>query len=434
MLLTAYGPVEEALVRRAGHSGVGYAVIVPDAEAALALYDRGVRVMVGDLDDPATYRAARAEHAVVVAATGSDVVNTNTTFTVREVSPTVPVMATVSSEASIDILQLAGADVVLQLGEMLGAAMAERAIAPVGRSHQVGEFAGLKIAEVAAAGTPLAGRTLADLKLRARLGLGIIGIWERGRFEVATAETTVTRNSVVLLAGTTDQLAAFDDEIAGTEQPGHGMVIIGGGRVGRAAGHAFDAAGIDFRIIEQRPERIRETATYVHGNAADLRVLEEAGIRDASAVVITTHDDDVNIYLAMYCRRLRPDVRVIARANVDRNVSTLYRAGADSVLSYASLGAGEIWNRVSDDDAYVVAEGLHVFRRPVPPGLVGQTLASSHLHQRTGCNVVAISHTGGTQANPPADSVLRAGDSLVMIGDVEAEARFTKLFPPRRIR
>ena len=49
-------------------------------------------------------------------------------------------------------------------------------------------------------------------------------------------------------------------------------------------------------------------------------------------MVITTHDDDVNVYLAIYCRRLRPDIAIVARANLDRNVSTLYRAGADAVL------------------------------------------------------------------------------------------------------
>jgi voltage-gated potassium channel len=76
-------------------------------------------------------------------------------------------------------------------------------------------------------------------------------------------------------------------------------------------------------------------------------VLERAGIDDASAVIITTHDDDMNVYLTIYCRRLRPDMRIIGRANLDRNVTTLYRAGADAVLSYASTGANAIWNAAS---------------------------------------------------------------------------------------
>lgn len=39
------------------------------------------------------------------------------------------------------------------------------------------------------------------------------------------------------------------------------------------------------------------------GNAADLDVLERAGLREAPTAVLTTRDDDSNMYLAIYCRR-----------------------------------------------------------------------------------------------------------------------------------
>ena len=37
--------------------------------------------------------------------------------------------------------------------------------------------------------------------------------------------------------------------------------------------------------------------TLVLGNAADLGVLTEAGIEETPSVIITTHDDDLNVYL-----------------------------------------------------------------------------------------------------------------------------------------
>jgi Trk K+ transport system NAD-binding subunit len=205
------------------------------------------------------------------------------------------------------------------------------------------------------------------------------------------------------------------------------VVIVGGGRVGRAAGRAFAAAGTPFTIIEQRPERVRDPERYVVGDAADLEILETAGVRTASGLLITTHDDDVNIYLAIYAQRLRPDLRIVARANLDRNVSTLYRAGADDVLSYASTGAAAIWNHFRGNDTLVVAEGLDVFRAPVPSGLVGSTLASSGLRSRTGCNVVALEVGGELVGNPAGDSVLGPGTRLILIGDDEAQERFAQL-------
>ena len=69
------------------------------------------------------------------------------------------------------------------------------------------------------------------------------------------------------------------------------------------------------------------------GDAADRDVRERAGLADADAILVTTHDDDVNVYLTRYCRGLRPDVRIVSRSRLDRNITTLYRAGADAVLS-----------------------------------------------------------------------------------------------------
>ena len=43
-------------------------------------------------------------------------------------------------------------------------------------------------------------------------------------------------------------------------------------------------------------------------------------------------------------------------------------------------------------DTVVVAEGLEVFRVPVPEGLVGRSLAQSALRDATGCTVIAVAH------------------------------------------
>lgn len=429
LVLTGLGPIEDALVRRADQLGVPYVLLAGDREETLRLHDRGYRVMVGHLDDPAVYRAARVESAAMVAATQTDTTNTNVTFTVREITQQVPIVATASSPASIDILELAGADAVLQLGELLGAEMAERALGPDGRTHVIGEFAGLQIAEASIAGTTLAGRTLGEVRLRGRLGIGIVGVWRRGAFEVATADTVLEPTTVLLMAGTPEQLAAYDESyaIAGSEHV-TSAIVIGGGRVGRAAGHAFAREGVRYRIVEQRADRIRDPDTYVAGDAADLAVLKEAGIDNAGTVVITTHDDDMNVYLAIYCRRLRPDITIVGRANLDRNVTTLYRAGADAVLSYASTGATAIWNHLHQNDTLLVAEGLNVFRRPVPPALAGRSLAEAHIRRDTGCNVVAVEIAGVMRGNPDATQPLPADGELILVGDANAEARFVERY------
>ena len=434
LILTETGPVEENLIDKADQAAVPYVILVEDVDEAGRLHDEGKTVMVGELDDPVTYRNARVDQAATVVATRNDQTNTNIAFTVREIAPKVEIVASANSPAAVDILEIAGADHVVQLGEVLGAAMAARALGIGGRTHAIGEFAGLKIAEAGVIGTDLVDHTLAESRLRERFGVGIIGVWDRGEFEVGHAETRLCDSSMLLLAATDGQLAAFDAAFATESQTNMHAVIIGGGRVGRAVGHAFAADGIDFAIVEQLPERERQGARYVIGDAADRSVLEEAGIDRAGAVLITTHDDNVNVYLTRYCRGLRPDVRIVSRSRQDRNVSTLYRAGADSVLSYAGTGSSVIWNHFRGDETLLVAQGLNVFRTPVPTELAGKTLAEAHLYRRTQCNVVAVELNGTIAGNPDPQTPLPEGGELVMVGTDTAEAKFSTVFPHARRR
>jgi voltage-gated potassium channel len=424
IVLTNLSEIEDTLIKRADRAKVPYVVVVPQLTEALALHDRGYRVMLGDLDDPDTYRAARVEHAALVASTRPDTTNSNIAFTVREFDQRVPIVVTASSSASVDILTLAGADRVLKLGYMLGDAMARRVLGS-SHSHVVGTVGDLLVAEASSAMAPFAGHALGEIDVRERCGVNVVGLWERGVFHVAHADLRVNPGAVVIMTGDQDQLACFDEMYGTSTDADAPVVIIGGGRVGRAAGQVLGKAGIDYTIVEKQVERVRSPDHYVTGDAAELEVLEEAGLREAGAVLVTTHEDDMNVYLTLYVRKLQPDIQVISRANLDRNVSTLHRAGADAVLSYASLGATEIWNELGPDDSLVVAEGLDVFRVPVPAWLAGRTLAESELRTTTGCNVLGVVPQGGERAEPVHPGLpLPAGASLVMIGDLDAQERF----------
>ena len=425
VLLTGYGAIDQALIQRLKQFGTDYCVIVGETAEALALYDKGVRVMVGPHDDPETYRRAGAERAALLVALVSDTANTNIAMTAREAAPDLPVVASAKEAASVDILELAGCHPVLQLDALLGRTMARRVSARTGRSHVVGEIGELRIAEAAAVGTPLVGHTLRDLGLREKFNVTVAGVWERGRYRLGGPDTVVGPDAVLLLAGTREQIDAFDRAFAHANPEPAFAVILGGGRVGRAAAPVLREQGIDYRIVEKVPERVAADAAHsVTGDAADLDVLKRAGIDHASAVLVTTHEDDMNVYLTLYCRRLRPDLLVLSRATLERNVLTLHRAGADYVLSYAAMGANVIVNCLRDSSLILLAEGLDVATVPLPAALVGKTLTESRIRIDTGVNVLAIRQDGVMTINPDANLPMPAGSELVLMGDREAEERF----------
>ena len=430
VVLTNYGPVDVALVKKLQQYKYPYVVLVPELTEALRLHDQGVKVMVGDLDDPETYQKVRFDRAALLVTTLHDTLNTNIAFTAREVSAETPVVATALEAASVDILELAGCNRVLQLAEMLGRSFARRLIGRDAKAHVIGEFGELLIAEASAANTPLVGRTLQEIRLRDHANVNVVGVWERGRFQPAGPDTQITSHTVLVLAGTRAQLDDYDALFCiyhATEEP---VLIIGGGRVGRATARDLAEQGVDYRIVEKLPDRIRGEK-YIQGDAADLEILERAGIRNAPAAAVTTHDDDMNVYLTLYCRRLRPGMQILSRATLDRNVSTLHRAGADFVMSYASTGANAIFNLLQRGDVLLLAEGLDAFEIDVPEPLAGKTLAESAIRQETGCSVIAIDNGEGLKVNPDPRAMLGHGARMIVIAGAESEDRFLARYAPR---
>lgn len=431
VVLTRLDPVTDALIDRLRAADVPYVLVTEDVERAVDLRDDGYRVVVGDLDDPGTYRRVRADQAALIFTSQPDETNTNVVSTWREVAGDALVVATAKSEDAVDILQLVGADLVLQPEVLLGRAFARRILAPTARSTVVATFDDLVVAEASAAGNELAGRSLRDLQLRERFGLSVVGVWERGELRLPHPGLVIEESSILVLVGTEDELARYDEaaEAGGPSSTPEGpVVILGGGRVGRACATALREAGFRTCIVERRPERVRDDGDYVVGDAADRDVLHRAGMDDAPAVVITTHDDDTNIYLTLYCRRLRPDVEILGRANSDRNVTTLHRAGADLVLSYASTGATEVWNALRGESTLLLAEGLVLFRVPVPRRLAGRRLGDVDVRAETGCTVVGIAGDGRTRTDLDAGTVIPEDAQLVLVGDDDAEEEFLRRY------
>lgn len=428
VLLTHHDTVSSTLIRELGEYRIPYFLLVPNLSEALRLHDQGLKVVVGDLDNPNVYRRLRVERATMVATTASDPVNTHVAFTVRELTETVPIVATADDPASADILELAGCSCVLQVADLLGQALARRTHGSDARAHVVGGYGDLQIAEATVTGTPMVGKTLEQIGLGRDLGLNVVGVWERGFFDTARPESIVHASTVLVLAGTRRQLERFDERYRTYRASEAPTLIIGGGRVGRAAARTLAERRLDYRIVDQDPDLVSDSEEFVLGNAAELEVLKKAGIDDAPTVIITTHDDDINVYLTIYCRRLRPDIQIISRVALSRNISALHRAGADFVMSYASLGANAIFKFLERGDNLMVTEGLDILKIKMPRSLAGKTMTEAAIRRRTGCTVVALEIDGKTEVSFDPNEPLPADAEIILIGSAEGQSRFLKTF------
>ncbi len=435
VLLTHYDPITQALINKLDRYHYSYYLITPDLAHAQQLYDQGINVVVGDLDNPETYKKMQIEQAALVAATDTDPINTHVAFTVRDLNPTVPIIARADDPDSVDILELAGCDHVLQLDKMLGSSLARRTQSGDTAAHVIGQYEDLFIAETTAAHTPLVGKTLEEIGLRRELGLTAVGVWERGIFQSALPDTRIGPHTVLVMTGTQSQLDRFNELFCIYKVSNAPVVIIGGGGVGMEVARTLVEQGIDYRIVEKDPEQAQRLDNCIVGNAADFEVLKRAEIMNALTVIITTHDDDINVYLTVYCRRLNPEIQIISRVTQERNIATLHRAGADFVMSYASMGADAIFNFLKRSDTLTVAESLSVFsedisvfRMKMPSSLVGKTIANSAIRKNTGCTVIAVNDNHEMQLNPDPNEPLPGAAEILLIGSSEGEKQFLDMY------
>lgn len=435
VLLTNYGSLEEAFVERLKRLKIPYAIIVEDVNEAYKLTDMGFRVAVGNLRLPQTYEAVQIRQAALVCVTSSsDPINTNIVFVVRQVSENVPIVSLSNVAESGDILKLAGSTEVFDIGDLVGKSLARSSSNEGSGAHVMGKIEDLRIVEALASGTDLVGKTLKEAALGQKMQVTVIGVWERGKFDLAGPDTRIVENSILVMAMSDEQLNAYNSTFSTSESKGYGVLILGAGNVGVAAARYLREKGTPFTIIDkdEPPPRIaREfSQNIVIGDAADYSFLKSTIFFDASAVLVTTHNDEINIFLTLYFRKLRPDIQLLARANNESNVASLHRAGADFVLSTATTAATLLFNHLAQGHIYTMVEGLYAIQIKIPKKMVGKTLVNLQFRAITGCSIIAMLVDGRCIINPSPFDPLPDNAEIIMVLTPDAEAKFFKHFVP----
>lgn len=433
VLIAGINPISLNLAATLSRYDMPVYLLCGDMATARELIASGHRVLLGDHDDKETYRKVQAHKAACLVVMDTDIRSANIVFSAHEAAPDLPIVAGVETLEGRDILRMAGCTRCFHFYSLLGEALARRVITPSQRVSVLGHFGRLAIAEAPVMRTPLAGQTLVQSGLRQDTGVSAVGVWERGVFTLPRPDTKFGRSTVLMVAGTEEQMEAFNrllsstDKTEDTRQPP--ILIIGGGRVGVAVARSLMRRGTNVLIVDRNPAMDKGSIPFICGEASDLGLMEKAGIRNTPSIIVTTHDDDANIYLTIYCRRIRPDVQIICRASLDKNVNGLHLAGADLVLSLASLVSSTVINLLSPNRVLMLNERLAVFRTLVQENLAGKTLAGSGIRNKTHCSVLAVHSPDGTSCiNPPAGHELKLGDTVYLIGDTASQNLFKEHF------
>jgi len=435
VIICEYDEIAVSLIHRLDELGIPYFVIEPDADRATQLHGDGVSVVMNLPEFDSTYRALKVERARLVLANRSDPSNTNITLTVRELAPDVPIVALAAHQDSVDLLTLSGATHTLPLKRQLGQHLASRVTVGTRQAHRIGRFEDLSIAEFPINGTKLPGKTVRDTRLRELTGLSIVAVWEGGQLEPAHPDTRLSEHSVPVIVGTEEQLTELDSFFTIYQANENPVLVIGGGTVGCASAAALRERDARVTILDSDPEledQLENAADrVVIGDGANLESIMNAGLLHAPSVLLTTNSDAINIFLAVYCRKLNPSAHIVSRITHEWNLAAIRRAGADFALSHIAVAVKTIVSLIEQRELVIIGEGAELFIEPVPAAIAGKNLIDSQIGAKTGLNVIAVRQNGRSITNPPATDALPANGTLVMIGSSDQHRSFLKRYEKR---
>ena len=115
------------------------------------------------------------------------------------------------------------------------------------------------------------------------------------------------------------------------------IIVCGFGRVGQEAARLFKKDHQHFVIIDNNSDNVliakKKGYLVIHDDASSNSVLIRAGIkRGATAVLCTTENDVINVYITLTSRQLNPEIQIITRANRRENEKKLLQAGANHII------------------------------------------------------------------------------------------------------
>ena len=214
------------------------------------------------------------------------------------------------------------------------------------------------------------------------------------------------------------------------------ILIVGAGKVGWNLARELVEKENEVIVIEssrRRYEVVEEELEHSiqYGDGTELWVLERAGIERADLVIAVTGDDEDNILICQMAQEKYGVERVVSRCNNPRNLQHFELLGIKPAVSATDLILRLIEHEVPKYGLVhlldLKEERLEIIEMEVADGAPADGTAVADLGLPEGSLVISILRDGGGFV-PKGDSVVRAGDEVLLVLDIGLEDTVTERF------
>jgi len=209
-------------------------------------------------------------------------------------------------------------------------------------------------------------------------------------------------------------------------------IVVGGGATGRAIVQELCTHGYEVVVVDSSPKagQLPDGVFFVEGDATHDEVLHRANIDRCRGLFLALPSGKDNLYLTVTARMIRPDLTIIAKAKDDVIAEKLRRAGATGVVSPQVIGGLRMASvMIRPDVVDFLDQMLRAKNRTLrvaqirigeKSSLEGITVRETDLRSRFNLLILAVRKDDGRfEFNPRADHLIRAGDTLIVMGDVD---------------
>jgi Trk K+ transport system NAD-binding subunit len=163
----------------------------------------------------------------------------------------------------------------------------------------------------------------------------------------------------------------------------------------------------------------------VQGNARMASTLEQAGVRQARAVIVSTSDDLTNLDAAMTARDLNPDAKIVIRLFDETLATKVAGAFAMPAISTSQVAAPAFIAAATDRKIYqgfqLAGQEVHLTDITICPTgrLVGMTVGEIQSDKRINIVMHQSCSSGGVHVNPDSHIGFEPGDTILVIAPME---------------